>query len=62
MQVRVVDWYKWTRFKKRLSSFLFFLGLFLAFGIESSLMYGVVSMFVLLLANSLLATIRETEW
>lgn len=40
--LRVVNWYKWNRAKKRLGSTLLLTGIFLGFGVESSLMWGVV--------------------
>lgn len=39
--MRVVDWYKWTRFKKRVSISLVLFGILLSFGMEKgSLLYG----------------------
>lgn len=51
--MRVVNWERWTKAKLRFASTIFFIGIFLSFGIESS-MWWAVPAFVLALTGSVI--------
>jgi hypothetical protein len=60
--MRVTDWYKWTRFKKRLSVSLLFVGIFLSFGMENgSIAYGVWGLVIAGTGLLIFNTIRPSE-
>jgi hypothetical protein len=60
--MRVTDWYKWTRFKKRLSVSLLLVGIFLSFGMENgSIAYGVWGLVIAGTGLLIFNTIRPSE-
>lgn len=61
--MRVANWYKWTRFKKRLATTLFLVGMLMGLSIENgSIAYGYWGIFFGILGVSILTTIRDNEW
>ena len=60
--MRVVNWYKWTRFKKRVVGVGFCTGFILSFGLESNLMFGVAGICVLGVSALVMNTIADHEW
>ena len=60
--MRVTDWYKWTRFKKRFSVSLLLVGIFLSFGMENgSMAYGVWGLVIAGTGLLIFNTIRPSE-
>lgn len=60
--MRVTDWYKWTRFKKRLSVSLLLVGTFISFGMEDgSIAYGVWGLVIAGTGLLIFNTIRPNE-
>lgn len=60
--MRVTDWYKWTRFKKRLSVSLLLVGIFISFGMEDgSIAYGVWGLVIAGTGLLIFNTIRPSE-
>jgi len=61
--MRVSDWHKWTRFKKRLSVSLLLVGIFISFGMENgSIAYGVWGIVIAGTGLVIFKTIRPDEW
>jgi hypothetical protein len=61
--MKVTDWYKWTRFKKRAGITLVSIGIFLSFGMENgSMSYGVWGLIVAGAGLAITQTIRTNEW
>jgi hypothetical protein len=61
--MRVSDWNKWTRFKKRLSVSLLLVGIFISFGMENgSIAYGVWGIVIAGTGLVIFNTIRPDEW
>ena len=61
--MRVTNWYKWTRFKKRLGCSMGLFGIFLGFGIEKGgTSYGVWGILISLAGAYIVSTIRPNEW
>lgn len=61
--MRVADWEKWTRFKKRISVLLLIVGIFISFGMETgSIFYGVWGLAIAGCGAVIFSTIRENEW
>ena len=62
--IRVTNWTKWTRFKKRVMVILFLLGMLIALGVENSdsIANGVIGIILLFLSAMVFNTIRESEW
>ena len=60
--MRVTDWHKWTRFKKRLSVSLLLVGIFLSFGMENgSIAYGMWGLVIAGTGLLIFNTIRPSE-
>lgn len=60
--MRVADWAKWTRAKKKLATFLAVVGVFVSFGVESSLWWGVLAIIMTLMAIVVVESIAPHEW
>lgn len=65
--MKVANWYKWTRFKKRLIVLFFFLGIGFAGGVETAdptqvFSRGFLAIACLLVGLFIVFTIREEEW
>ena len=61
--MRVTDWNKWTRFKKRVGVTLLLVGIFLSFGMEDgSIAYGVWGIIIAGTGVAITQTIRTNEW
>lgn len=61
--MRVVNWYKWTRFKKRISVSLISLGIFISFGMENgSIAYGVWGIIIAGVGLVIFNTVHPHEW
>lgn len=61
--MKVVNWCKWTRFKKRISLSLLLTGTFISFGMEDgSILYGIWGATIAGCGVLILNTIRENEW
>jgi hypothetical protein len=61
--MKVADWHKWTRFKKRLSVSLLLVGIFLSFGMENgSIAYGVWGIIFAGVGAMIAFSVRTNEW
>ena len=60
--LKVTDWDKWTRAKKKVGFSLICLGVFLSFGVEESMMWGVVAIPTALVGAFIINSIRLNEW
>lgn len=61
--MKVSDWGKWTRFKKRASVSLILVGIFISFGMEKgSIAYGLWALVVAGTGATIASTIRTNEW
>ena len=61
--MRVSNWYRWTRTKKRFAGICLLIGFLLAFTIETApLSWGVVGIVFALVGVSILNTIHPDEW
>lgn len=61
--MRVTDWYKWTRFKKRISVSLILVGIFISFGMENgSMAYGFWGIVIAGTGIAIFNTIRPDEF
>jgi hypothetical protein len=61
--LRVSDWAKWTRAKKKAITVLYTVGIALGFTIEkASLWWGVLGIFLCIIGAILVSTIRHHEW
>jgi hypothetical protein len=61
--MKVTDWYKWTRFKKRAGITLLIVGTFVSFGMEDgSMAYGVWGLVIAGTGVLITNTIRISEW
>ena len=61
--MKVADWYKWTRFKKRFSVSLLLVGIFLSFGMENgSIAYGVWGIVFAGVGAMIASSVRTNEW
>jgi hypothetical protein len=61
--MRVADWYKWTRFKKRAGGILLFLGILISFGMENgSIFYGVYGLIIAGTGAMIINTVPRNQW
>lgn len=60
--MRVTDWQKWTSAKKKIGFTLGGIGVFLSFGMDNSMMWGVIAIPVTLTGCLIINTIRPNEW
>ena len=61
--MKVADWYKWTRFKKRAGGILLLLGILISFGMEDgSISYGVYGLLVAGTGSIILSTVPKSQW
>jgi hypothetical protein len=60
--MRVTDWQKWTSFKKKVAFTLVGIGIFLSFGMETTMMWGVLALGVAFTGVCVSFTIQEGEW
>ena len=60
--MRVTDWQKWTSAKKKIAFTLAGIGIFLSFGMDDSIMWGVIAVPVTFAGCLIINTIRPNEW
>ena len=61
--MRVANWYKWTRFKKRAGATLLLLGVLISFGMENgSISYGIYGLLVAGTGSIILSTVPRNQW
>jgi hypothetical protein len=61
--MRVADWYKWTRFKKRVGATLLLLGILISFGMENgSISYGVYGLIIAGTGAIIISTVPKNQW
>jgi|LakMenEpi03Aug12_release.lakeMendotaPanAssembly.Ray.scaffolds.fasta_scaffold548549_2 hypothetical protein len=60
--MRVTDWQKWTSAKKKIGFTLGGLGVFLSFGMDNSMLWGVIAVPVTLAGALIINSIRLNEW
>jgi hypothetical protein len=61
--MKVADWNKWTRFKKRAGAILLLLGILISFGMEDgSISYGVYGLLVAGTGSIILSTVPKNQW
>lgn len=61
-RLHVSDWDKWISAKKKASITLVVLGIFLGFGVESSLWWGVTGVAIAIFGASIMQTIDRNDW
>lgn len=61
--MRVANWYKWTRFKKRAGATLLLLGILISFGMENgSISYGIYGLLIAGTGSIIISTVPRNQW